>query len=655
MTTLLDKDMCQSVDQIMDKEWLCVNKLGTYSSSTLCGMNSRRYHGLFVVPCNGHGKRANILAKFEESVFIENRLYEISTNQFEGGIYPKGYTYLKNMDLDPFPKFYYQVEDRRIEKTILLLQEKNILVIRYTLKNQGKPVKLILKPMIAGRFTNDLTKDVQGMNTDSYLDEQVVKISPRPDIPELKIYFNKGDYVPATLWYHGYVYEKDKAENNKNVEDLFNPGFFSYILQPYETFDLFISVDEVTDFDYESIYRREKENRQKKLEGMETAPTYINTLIQNIYGWFVPAQKKYASFLPNYHQASSSLRETLLCYFGLMYIPEFQLLIRDAIAHLASLLSNGLFPISFPSLASGTSYQTSDCSLIFINLMYMYVKITNDRSRLEEYFQTTRNILESYQEGTGYDIRQDKDGLLITGNEKTSTSWIPLVKDEGRVIRYGKLCEINALWYNALKVMEFFCRRIEKKRLAGKYAKYSEKTRNAFIKKFWNPGEECLYDVIRDNHKDKSLRAGQIIPLALPFNMLDMEKGQMLMQKIENELFTPYGLRTLSYLDDNYTGKIDQPINRSHPAYYTGAVWPWTIALYVNAVLNYRGVNVQVVKTLLHFLSSFQTKMNENAIGYIAELFEGDAPYRANGNVAYALNATEIIRAYLLLNQVKRT
>jgi glycogen debranching enzyme len=232
---------------------------------------------------------------------------------------------------------------------------------------------------------------------------------------------------------------------------------------------------------------------------------------------------------------------------------------------------------------------------------------------------------------------------------------MPLIDNKGQVIRFGKLCEINALWYNALKIMEFFCRSIEKNRLAGKYAIYSERTRNSFIKKFWNSENETLYDVIRDDHKDESLRAGQIIPLALPYNMLPMEKGQILLKKIENELFTPFGLRTLSKMDDNYIGTIDQSIDRSHPAYYTGAVWPWTIALYVNAVLNYRGINFQVVKTLLHFLSSFKEKMTENVIGYIPELFEGNEPYRANGNVAYALNSTEIVRAYLLLNQIKLT
>jgi predicted glycogen debranching enzyme len=655
MMKLLDDDICQSVEQITEKEWLEVNKLGSYSSSTLCGLNSRRFHGLFVVPCNGNGKRANILSKIEESVFIENRVYEISTNKFIGGVYPKGYKYLKKIILDPFPKFYYEIEDRKIEKITFLLQEKNILVIRYILKNQGKPVKLILKPMIAGRYTHDLTKDVQGMNTDSYPAEHVVKITPRPDIPELKIYYNKGDYVPATLWYYSYLYAKDTMEDQKNIEDLFNPGFFTYVLQPYESFDLLISLDEVAEYDYESIYRQEVVLRQKKIESSGEIPKFINTLIKNICVWFVPAQNAHASYLPNYHQATSSLRETLLSYFGLLYIPEFQPQIRDEIARLDSLLSDGLLPVSFPTLITGTSYQTSDCSLLFINLMYLYFKITNDRTQLEAFFNTTRKILESYQEGTRYNIYQDKDGLLVTGNTKYSTSWMPLINREGQVIRHGKICEINALWYNALKIMEFFSRSIEKNRFAGKFAKYSARTRNSFIKKFWNSEHESLYDVIQDNHKDESLRAGQIIPLALPFNVLDMEKGQMLLQKIENELFTPYGLRTLSKMDDNYIGKIDHSIDRAHPAYYTGAVWPWTIGLYVDAVLNYRGVNVQVVKTLLHFLNSFKKKMVETAIGYISELFEGDEPYRANGNVAYALNSTEIIRAYLLLNQIKLT
>jgi len=126
----MDNNICRSNNPLLEREWLEFNKLGAYSNSTICGMNNKRYHGLLVVPCNGLEKWANVLAKFEESVFIENRLYEISTNCYEGSIYPDGYKYLKKFNFLPFPKFYYYIEDRKIEKTIFLQQDKNILIIR---------------------------------------------------------------------------------------------------------------------------------------------------------------------------------------------------------------------------------------------------------------------------------------------------------------------------------------------------------------------------------------------------------------------------------------------------------------------------------------------------------------------------------------------
>lgn len=638
--------------QLMEKEWLEINRLGIYNASTLCGMNSSRFHGLFVAPYGDGKKMANLLAKFEESVFIENRVYEISTNQYERSIYPDGYKYLKKVNFDPFPVFYYEIEDRRLEKTILLLQEKAILIIRYALKNQGKSIKLILKPMIAGRFSHELAKDIQGITTDSYIGDKVVKISPRPDIPELKIYFMKGNYVPATLWYYNYLYIKDNEENSGNKENLFNPGFFSCTLKPYEIFDLYISLEDVIDFDYEAIYRREKELRRKSAPPGINCPVYIETLMQNINRWVMKPTEKFALSIPNYYHADSSLRETILCYYGLMYLPEFLPMIGSEIQRLASLVDEGLLPVSFPSLHNVSTHQAADCSLMFINLMYMYHKLSNRRDLDEFFYTTTRDILDAFQDGTRYGIKQDKDGLLITGNNNNSTSWIPLLDKNGEVIRYGKLCEHNALWYNALKILEFFSRGVKKNRLAGKYAKYAESTRRSFIKKFWNAGSHSLYDLIRDDYRDDTLRIGQIIPLALPFTMLDREKGLLLLQKIEDDLFTPFGLRTLSRTDSNYIGKCKNTVNRSDPAYYMGSVWPWTIGSYVNAVLNYRGRNIQVIKTLLHFISRFKEKMTDITMGFIPELFDGDPPHDSHGNEAYALNSTEIIRSYIQLSQI---
>ena len=171
-----DQQVCSNFNLAANKEWLEVNKLGGYSASTIFGLNNRRYHGLFVVPCGPEQSRTIILSKFEESIFIGNQVYELSTNQFAGGIYPDGYKYIKNFSIDPFPKFEYEVENRRIEKSLFLCHDQHTLIIRYTCKNQGPPFNLVLKPILAARKISDLTHEIATFNADRLSGERCGEI-----------------------------------------------------------------------------------------------------------------------------------------------------------------------------------------------------------------------------------------------------------------------------------------------------------------------------------------------------------------------------------------------------------------------------------------------------------------------------------------------
>ena len=246
MKIFFEKDVCSNLDLSLKKEWLEANQLGSYACSTIYGLNYRRYHGLFAVPVKNGTGHVLLLSKFEESVFIGSQVFELSANRFKGGIHPDGYRYLQRFALDPFPKFTYLIDGRRLEKTLFLLHDSNTLIIRYTNKNQGPPLKLILKPILASRDVSGLTHENNKINTDSYSDNRVVKMSPRPDMPELSIYYLKGDYTRAPLWYYGFMYSGSAEESGHNegeTEDLFNTGFFTCTLDTYESMDLYITTD----------------------------------------------------------------------------------------------------------------------------------------------------------------------------------------------------------------------------------------------------------------------------------------------------------------------------------------------------------------------------------------------------------------------------
>ena len=655
----LGKEICGNFKLATSTEWLECNELGAYASSTIYGLNSRRFHGLLVVPLNSVTNRAIILSKFEESVFFENHVHELSANQFVGGVYPDGHKYLQKFSLNPFPTFIYQVENRRIEKTLFLLHDQNALIVRYALKNHGKSLKLVIKPIMAGRLSTDLMHETQGVNTDSYQDNRVVKIAPKKNIPELNIYYSQGEYHPAPLWYHNFEYLKDISINGNgsqgNTEDLFNPGFFTFTLNPYQSIELVVSTDEIAELDFEAVYRKEKEHRRQFSSQFINLPDYVKDVAKRIELCRVSKVKSCPVIIPNYHWGENSLREALLTFTGFVLVDRNYEQLKEMISYLFSKMRDGLLPSNYPSENGKTSYQSVDTSLILINLTFYLQKFLKDKIYLERVlFEPLNSIIDAYQKGTHYNIHADKDGLLFAGEKKYSTSWMPLLNSNGEVVRYGKMLEINALWYNALKIMEYFSKTLKKNKLAKKFGDMAELTKTSFIEKFYNKKDNRFYDFIRDDIKDNSFRINQIFSLALPFSMPALEMGKKVLKAIDNELLTPYGLRSLSFKEKEYIGHLDNVYNRTHPAYYNGSVWPWTIGFYVDAVIKYNGRKKEVMEKLKKLLDNFKNIYANGAIGYISEILEGNEPHRMRGAISNSLNLTELLRAYYLVELIEK-
>jgi len=656
MKNIYEGEQLQNFDLTIEKEWIEVNNLGAYSCSTLYGLNSRCYHGLLAVPVESMNERVVLLSKFEESVFINNHIYEISTNRYAGGIYPDGFKYLHRVSMDPFPRFTYLIGDRRIEKTLFLLHDQNTLLVRYGCKNQGPPLRLILKPIIAYRKTTELSHQVPYINADSYLEEKMVRFAPKPEIPALNIYYLKGKYTPAPLWYYNYKYQpgcvENLAEGQQPVEDLFNPGFFSCTLEPYETLDLFITSERMTRFDYEELYRREKDFRRQKPIAFDLVSSFTADLAEKIQINVIPSKKLRTLILPAYHNYQLLTWEMLIALPGLTLVLDDRDEIKHTIEQCLANLADGLLPLKYPFGGEDISDRSAMNGLLFINFLYYFYHQVTDTSYLQLLlFEPCLSIINAYSEGTRYNIYQDEDHLVFSGDQEVSTSWIPLRSHEGRVLRYGKLLEVNALWYNALRIMEFFCKELKKTRLAKRFNRLAVNCRTSFLIYFWDDNLKRFYDQIRENYTDPSFRINQIFLIALPFSIVDTKTGQSVLHQIEDELLTPYGLRSLSYREQGYIGKPGYHIDKKNPQYYLGSVWPWTVGMYVDAVLRYKGKEAETTKTLQKHLNHFSELFYDHGIGYISEICEGDEPHHPNGTLVYNLNLIELLRAYYTLEK----
>jgi len=652
-----DINVCGNFNLAANKEWLETNSLGGYASSTIYGLNNRRHHGLFVVPVGNKTEKTIILSKFEESIFIGKQLYELSTNQFTGGIYPDGFQYLANFSINPFPKFQFEIGGKRVEKTIFMLHDKHTLVIRYAYKNQGPPLNFILKPMLAGREINDLAHEVSNINTDSYLESGVVKLAPKDSVPELKIYFQRGEYIPAPLWYHNYLYDKDfrRKQNGSDemTEDLFNPGFFSFTLEPYDTFDMIISVNEQSNLDYESLFLQEKKFRRTYNPDMDNLPLVAKDISKRLEILSKRGSPSVPLHVSNYPRDDQNTREMLFSLWGLALLEKDKIQIEHTLITYIKVLKQGLLPAEVLSGQKSDKDQPADINLIFINLIYYLYKNRIDLKFIEEnLLEACRNIIEIYSKGSNPIIYQDVDGLIFSGSQSVNTSWFPIGSDNNGEVRYGKICEINALWYNSLKIMEFFSRETGKGKQAKKYADMAELTKKSFQKEFWDTKLLRYCDCIKGNLKEEIFSISQLILISLPFSILDIERGILVLKQIEEHLLTPLGLRSLSPHEKLYKGRLDNSINNHKSDYFTGSIWPWTIGMYMDAVVKLRGNNQQVIDGLNKYLETLGQFFYEQGNGNISEFFEGNPPHRRNGRICYGLNLTELLRGYYTLNEM---
>ena len=647
------KDVLKNISEFQRYEWMETNALGSYASSSISGMNLRRNQGLLIVPHNSGKGKVVTLSKFEETVFVENRLFEISTNQYLDTIYPHGYQYQEKFELNPFPSFVYRIEDRRVRKTLFLLEQENVLAVRYELLNQGRPVTLVIKPFIAVRFNDELNREIQGLNTDTYQGNSFVRWAPRPEMPELYIYFKKGEFITATLWYHGFIYPKDYDRFGISKEDLFNPGFFQVELKPYEKFDLFVSTKDMNlDLkNFEELYYQENQRRKKKLFNFKNSSSAIERISLNFERAFLFRDNKVRIHI-DFMSSKKNLRFFLFCLPIYIQKTNSLTLFKNTIEDILKYMDSGLLPVNYPLDNEKPVYNQADLGLWLIYLLYLYFKQYDDLEFLETIYEKLRVMVEAFIKGTTFNIYADRDGLVFVGDRTINVSWIPVKKQNGEVLRYGKLLEVNALWYNALKIMEHFGILLKKKRYVNKYQKLASKVKQNFVKVFGTKDKIGLYDFVHQDVQNNDFRINQIIPLALPFSALDDDYAAALLKRIEEELLTPYGLRSQSIYDSGYR-KGDLKDGDEGGDFYAGAVWPWSVSLFVQAKLKYSQKPQEVQGLWRNYFRPLLELTEEGVLGYIPEGLHFNERLNPLGSEDFVPALASVMWSEFLLNEEK--
>jgi predicted glycogen debranching enzyme len=670
----LRRDVLSDVDEALGREWLVTNGLGGYASSTVLGVNTRKYHGLLVAAFNPPINRWVLLTKLDEELKIGAETYALGANEFHDVMHPEGYRFLSSFVLSPLPTYKYNVGGVKLQKTIFMPYMKNATAVTYEIYNPLKEkVSLHVSPLVNSRHIYNTTdRDSLSWSFIQKRYREAVVIETSDSLFSLILSSgNDNSFVEESWWVEKIFYRVDASRRESSVDDQFRPGFFKFSVGPKEKKKfyvlavagkngkgaqrLFSSFGKGVE-DIERLYREEIERRKGLLGQFRERHSdlemedWMKWLIQAADSFIVSrASTKKKSVIAGYHWFDDWGRDSLISLPGLTLVTGRFEDAKEILLTFKRYCHKGVIPNRFSDKAGGTPlYNTVDATLWFFNAVLQYLKYTGDyRFVQEKLWKTLNEIIEYHVQGTTFGIHMEEDGLIAHGPQLT---WMDATTiDKFVTPRNGKAVEIQALWYNALKTMQLLAKRFNQSDKAETYYSMAGKARVSFSEKFWNPNKGCLFDVVGNDGADSSLRPNQMIAVSLDFPIVDLKRGEKIVDIVWKRLGGTYGLKTLPDNDLRYIGKYLGDWEHRDSAYHNGTVWAWLLGPFTTAFLKTKNYEESwrkfAFKSFLQPL--FREEIHRAGLGTISEIFDGDAPHSPRGCISQAWSVAEPLRAYV--------
>ena len=655
----------------LKKEWLVTNGIGGFASSTIIGANTRKYHGLLVVPIIPPARRRLILSKIDESIIIDKRKYELFTNVGKNYI-SQGYKYQISFEKSMLPVFQYKVEDVEITKIICMEHFKNTVGVYYKIKNGKKSSKLILTPVMNFRNAHGINKN-HIFKVDQKVKGQKLELKIDDGNP-IYIKINDGKYIEHhndTFFNMFYIEEEKRgfeAEENHTV-----PGRYEIELEPGEEKEVsFICSTEenIEEIDARALIVKEKARLKivlDKMKYIESAKTKEEKERDELIKEFLIATDNFIIKRPLFNTYSAIagypwfldwMRDTLISYEGLFLKTKRFDNAKKVLQHCIRDIKYGLIPNTYSEDDYRPLYNSVDASLLFFEQVKKYLEYTeNYEFIMQEIYPKMENIIENYSKGIDLDnnnIYMDYDGLISSGTEMTQNTWMD-AKYAGIAVtpRNGKAVEINAMWYNALKIMQELAIKNNENDKAKKYEKMAKKCKKSYQEKFYNKRRKCLYDVLGDS----KIRPNQLFALSLTYPVLEptSEEAQNMVETVTKRLLNNYGLKSLAKGEENYVEIYEGDGCRRDFSYHQGITWTWLLGPYYNALkrlakesknkADRTKFEEQLKEFTANVIKTFKIELNERGcVGSIAEIYDSKRPYEPKGAIAQAWSVAEVFR-----------
>jgi predicted glycogen debranching enzyme len=668
------RDILSDVDAALSREWLVTNGLGGYASSTVLGINTRKYHGLLVAAFNPPVNRWVLLTKLDEKLKIGNKSYDLGANEFRDVIYPKGFSFLSKFMVAPLPTFRYAVNGVSLQKTLVMPYMKNATAVIYEASNSTEEeVSVHVSPLVNSRHiykTTEKNKIKWGFT--QKCQRKTVTIEPSDSLSSLILSSsNDGSFVEESWWIEKMFLRVDASRSESSIDDNFRPGFFKFSVNPKETKQFYVlAVAGKNRAEAQSLFSSfGNENADMNLLVLEEldrrkallkwfSEHNVGGELQDWLKWLVQAADSFIvsrastgkkSVIAGYSWFDDWGRDALISLPGLTLVTGRFEDAKEILLTFERNCNKGVIPNRFSDKAGDIPlYNTVDATLWFFSAILQYLKYTGDFGFVQKsLWNTLKEIIDYHVDGTIFGIHMEEDGLISHGPQLT---WMDATTMDGFVTpRGGKAVEIQALWYNALKTMQLLAKRFNQADSTEIYRSMAGNAKESFLKKFWDPKNGYLADVINKDGADSTLRPNQLIVTSLDFPLLDKAKSESVVEAVWKSLWGTYGLRTLPETDPRYSGKYLGDWRHRDGAYHNGTVWPWLLGPFTTAFLKTkRHEESWRIFAFNNFLQPlFSRQLYLAGLGTISEIFDGDKPHVPRGCIAQAWSVAEPLRAYI--------
>ncbi len=594
-----EKSQVVNLEYSLAREMIRTNRAGSYSSTTLAGCNTRKYHGLLICPVDELGGERYVLLSSLDVIIVNNdKSFNTGIRKYKGDYFsPKGHKYVEDYDVDNIPSRIYRVGGVILKQERLLVHYEEQLLIRFTILEASEPMKLQFRPFLVFRSIHQLTHANMAANTRVDYIENGIKSKMYEGFPSLKLQFSSPvEFIPVPDWYLGVEYPEEQKRGYDYSEDLFTPGFFELKAKKGDIIVFSASTKEEKTAGL-------KKKFTKTVSGKIPRDSFLNCL-KNAAQQFVEKRGGKTLIIAGYPWFGAWGRDTFISLPGLALARHNLVLYREVLDTQIDRMKDGLFPNMGDS--DNPAFNSVDAPLWFFWSVQQYFE-HGGTDAWERYGAAAKSVLNAFVRGTSFNIHMRENGLIYADSPGKALTWMDAVVDGSPVTqRKGYNVEINALWYNAVSFSLELARTGNDKKFIKEYEKLPALIKKSFLEIFWDEKTGYLADYVNDDEgANIFIRPNMVIAVSLPYSMLDKDQMKKVLDVADRDLVTVRGLRTLSPRNELYHGVCEGNQKERDNAYHQGTVWPWLYGPFCEGWLKVYGQQgVQKVKKLIFGLEA---------------------------------------------------